>query len=87
MWRQHRPGFAHGVTGDRPAPSQQVFTHRQTDAWLLLKRGGVDEGYHLFVLPRDRERETWIEAYNKQHAAKLGARFTPYPTGYDDVDA
>ncbi|MBW2524227.1 MAG: 2-oxoacid:ferredoxin oxidoreductase subunit beta [Deltaproteobacteria bacterium] len=35
----------------------------------------------------DRERETWIEAYNKQHAAKLGARFTPYPTGYEDADA
>jgi len=29
----------------------------------------------------DRERETWIEAYNKRHSAKLGERFTPYPTG------
>ena len=31
----------------------------EPDAWLLLKKGGEDAGYHLFVLPRDRERETW----------------------------
>jgi 2-oxoglutarate/2-oxoacid ferredoxin oxidoreductase subunit beta len=29
----------------------------------------------------DRERETWIEAYNRVHSAKLGSKFTPYPTG------
>lgn len=31
----------------------------EPDAWLLLKRDGEDAGYHLFVLPRDRTRETW----------------------------
>ena len=31
----------------------------EPDAWLLLKKGGEEAGYHLFVLPRDRERETW----------------------------
>lgn len=31
----------------------------EPDAWLLLKRDGVDPGTHMFVLPRDRERETW----------------------------
>lgn len=35
----------------------------------------------------DREREHWIDAYNRQHTAKLGARFTPYPNGYDDAEA
>ncbi|MBN2361485.1 MAG: 2-oxoacid:ferredoxin oxidoreductase subunit beta [Deltaproteobacteria bacterium] len=33
----------------------------------------------------DRERETWIEAYNKRHQAALGARFAPYPTGFVDA--
>jgi Xaa-Pro aminopeptidase len=31
----------------------------EPDAWLLLKKDGEEPGYHLFVLPRDRERETW----------------------------
>ncbi|MCX4247914.1 aminopeptidase P N-terminal domain-containing protein [Paraliomyxa miuraensis] len=31
----------------------------EPDAWLLLKRDGEEPGMHLFVLPRDRERETW----------------------------
>jgi len=34
----------------------------------------------------DRDRETWLEAYNRQHSARLGDRFKPYPTGYDDND-
>ncbi len=29
----------------------------------------------------DRERETWIEAYNRRHGEALGDKFTPYPTG------
>jgi 2-oxoglutarate ferredoxin oxidoreductase subunit beta len=29
----------------------------------------------------DRERETWIEGYNKQHQAALGEKFKPYLTG------
>jgi len=33
----------------------------------------------------DRERETWIEGYNRQHSAKLGERFTPYPTGFAEA--
>ena len=28
-------------------------------AWALLKKGGVDEGFTLLVLPRDPEREVW----------------------------
>lgn len=31
----------------------------EPDAWLLIKRDGEDPGFHMFVLPRDRERETW----------------------------
>jgi 2-oxoglutarate ferredoxin oxidoreductase subunit beta len=27
----------------------------------------------------DRERETWLDAYNRVHQAKLGSRFKPYP--------
>jgi len=30
----------------------------------------------------DRERPTFIEAYNERHAAALGPKFTPYPTGF-----
>jgi len=29
----------------------------------------------------DRERESWIEAYNRRHKTALGDRFTPYPVG------
>jgi 2-oxoglutarate ferredoxin oxidoreductase subunit beta len=29
----------------------------------------------------DRERESWIEAYNRRHKAALGDRFELYPTG------
>lgn len=29
----------------------------------------------------DRERETWLQAYNKRHSAALGDKFTPYPSG------
>jgi 2-oxoglutarate ferredoxin oxidoreductase subunit beta len=29
----------------------------------------------------DRETETWIEGYNRRHAAALGSKFKPYPTG------
>ncbi len=32
---------------------------REPEAWLLLKKGGVDEGYHLFVAPKDRDAEIW----------------------------
>jgi len=34
----------------------------------------------------DRERETWIEAYNRVHGAKLGSRFQPYPTGLRETN-
>lgn len=54
----------------------------EPDAWLLLKRGGVDEGYHLFVLPRDRERETWTGRRFGEEGAKerFGADFA-WPLG------
>jgi Xaa-Pro aminopeptidase len=39
----------------------------EPDAWLLLKKGGEDPGFHLFVLPRDRERETWT---GRRHGAE-----------------
>jgi 2-oxoglutarate/2-oxoacid ferredoxin oxidoreductase subunit beta len=29
----------------------------------------------------DRDRESWIEAYNRRHSVALGDRFTPYPVG------
>ena len=32
----------------------------------------------------DRDRETWLQAYNKRHDAALGQRFTPYPTGIEE---
>ena len=32
----------------------------------------------------DRDRETWLEAYNKQNAAVLGRKFKPYPTGIEE---
>lgn len=54
----------------------------EPDAWLLLKRGGTDEGTHLFVLPRDRERETWTgRRYGEQGAKeRFGADFAwPLP--------
>ncbi|MBI4701971.1 MAG: 2-oxoacid:ferredoxin oxidoreductase subunit beta [Deltaproteobacteria bacterium] len=35
----------------------------------------------------DRERETWIECYNQQHAKALGSRFKPYPTGFEEQHA
>jgi 2-oxoglutarate ferredoxin oxidoreductase subunit beta len=35
----------------------------------------------------DRERETWLEGYNRQHSSKLGDRFKPYPTGLEDTAA
>lgn len=31
----------------------------EPDAWALLKKGGEGEGFSMFVLPRDRARETW----------------------------
>ena len=31
----------------------------EPDSWALLKKEGKDAGFHMFVLPRDRERETW----------------------------
>jgi 2-oxoglutarate ferredoxin oxidoreductase subunit beta len=34
----------------------------------------------------DRERETWIDAYDRRHQAALGAKFTPYPTGLVDAN-
>ncbi|MBI2894468.1 MAG: 2-oxoacid:ferredoxin oxidoreductase subunit beta [Deltaproteobacteria bacterium] len=33
----------------------------------------------------DRERETWLESYNKRHVAALGSKFRPYPTGLPEV--
>jgi 2-oxoglutarate ferredoxin oxidoreductase subunit beta len=32
----------------------------------------------------DRDRETWLQAYNRSHSAKLGERFKPYPTGIEE---
>jgi Xaa-Pro aminopeptidase len=55
---------------------------REPDAWLLLKKGGEDPGYHLFVLPRDRERETWTGVRQGVDGAKasFGADFAwPLP--------
>ena len=42
----------------------------EPDAWLLLKKGGEDAGFHLFVLPRDRERETWTGVRSGTEGAK-----------------
>jgi len=42
----------------------------EPDAWLLLKKGGEDPGFHLFVLPRDRERETWTGVRHGVDGAK-----------------
>lgn len=36
-----------------------VTGYPEPDAWALIKRGGEGEGFTMFVLPRDRERETW----------------------------
>jgi len=36
-----------------------VTGYAEPEAWALIKRGGEGEGYTLFVLPKDRERETW----------------------------
>lgn len=54
----------------------------EPDAWLLLKQGGVDAGTHLFVLPRDRERETWTGRRHGEEGARtrFGADFAwPLP--------
>lgn len=54
----------------------------EPDAWLLLKRDGEDPGYHLFVLPRDHERETWTGRRYGVEGAKerFGAEFAwPLP--------
>lgn len=42
----------------------------EPDAWLLLKKSGEQAGYHLFVLPRDRERETWTGVRHGTEGAK-----------------
>jgi Xaa-Pro aminopeptidase len=49
----------------------------EPDAWLLLKQGGEQAGFHLFVLPRDRERETWTGVRYGVEGAKeeFGADF------------
>lgn len=54
----------------------------EPDAWLLLKKGGEDPGYHMFVMPRDRERETWTGVRHGVDGAKarFGADFAwPLP--------
>lgn len=54
----------------------------EPDAWLLLKRDGEEPGFHLFVLPRDRERETWTGRRHGVEGAKerFGADFAwPLP--------
>ena len=44
----------------RPASDFWYLTgFPEPDAWALLKRGGVGEGFHLFVHPKDPERERW----------------------------
>lgn len=49
----------------------------EPDAWLLIKRDGEDVGYHLFVMPRDRARETWTGVRYGEEGAKeqFGADF------------
>ncbi len=42
----------------------------EPDAWLLLKRDGDEPGTHLFVLPRDRLRETWTGRRHGTEGAK-----------------
>lgn len=54
----------------------------EPDAWLLLKRDGEEPGLHLFVRPRDRERETWTGVRYGVEGAKerFGADFAwPLP--------
>ena len=36
-----------------------VTGYPEPEAWALLKKGGVDEGFTLLVLPRNPEREVW----------------------------
>lgn len=60
----------------------------EPDAWLLLKRDGQDRGYHLFVLPRDRKRETWTGRRHGEDGAKerYGADFAwPLPQLEDEL--
>ncbi|MCA9707413.1 MAG: aminopeptidase P N-terminal domain-containing protein [Myxococcales bacterium] len=54
----------------------------EPNAWLLLKREGEDAGYHLFVQPRDRARETWTGVREGEEGAKarFGADFA-WPLG------
>jgi 2-oxoglutarate ferredoxin oxidoreductase subunit beta len=33
----------------------------------------------------DRDRETWLEAYNHRHREAMGERFTLYPTGFEQT--
>lgn len=49
----------------------------EPEAWALLKKDGEDSGFHLFVLPRDRERETWTGIrYGTEGAqARFGADY------------
>lgn len=58
----------------------------EPNAWLLLKRDGEDPGYHLFVMPRDRERETWTgRRYGEQGATEVfGADFAWPLTDLDE---
>jgi Xaa-Pro aminopeptidase len=44
----------------RPASDFWYLTgFPEPDAWALLKRAGTDAGFHLFVQPKDPERERW----------------------------
>jgi Xaa-Pro aminopeptidase len=69
---------------------------REPDAWLLLKKGGVDEGFHLFVPPKDREKEVWtgrraglegaVEHYSADHAHAVDKLPTELRRLLEDVD-
>lgn len=58
----------------RPASDFWYLTgFPEPDAWALLKHGGVDEGLHLFVHPKDPKRERWTGTRHGVEGAK--ARF------------
>ncbi|MBL4684930.1 MAG: aminopeptidase P N-terminal domain-containing protein [Nannocystaceae bacterium] len=47
-----------------------VTGYPEPQAWALLKKSGPDAGFFLFVLPRDRTRETWTGVRHGVQGAK-----------------
>ncbi|MEM6990871.1 MAG: aminopeptidase P N-terminal domain-containing protein [Myxococcota bacterium] len=47
-----------------------VTGYPEPEAWALLKRDGTGAGFSMFVLPRDRERETWTGLRHGVQGAK-----------------